>query len=108
MFVPLSDSPLKVFCPVQLFCALSFATFGDRRASLMRPAVAGSLMAETMAVPVIDPPPPVAAVVGFAPSGKKMPVPGPLHLRLPATAIFSDAVGTAPTPTLPVALSHVR
>src|SRR5829696_3522955 len=39
-FVLLSDRPLKVFWPVQLFCALSFATFGERRASLMRPAVA--------------------------------------------------------------------
>src|ERR1051325_9566683 len=83
---PLAERPLtKVFWPVHAFCVLSFATFGERRASLMTLAVAASLMAETMLVPEGVEPATPEAVVMIEPSGKMRPLPLPLILRLPAT-----------------------
>ncbi len=99
---PLAERPLtKVFWPVQAFCAASRATLGERRLSLMNPAVAGSLMAETMLVPEgVEPAPPCAVVI-FEPSGKMMPLPAPLTRRSPATLSLDCGV-LVPTPTKPL------
>src|ERR1700749_3432870 len=87
MFVPFIERPLNVFWPVQLFCALCSATFGDRPVSLVGPAVATSLMAVTMLVPE-GAPPPAVALVKTDPSANTSPLPVPLILMLPATSSF--------------------
>jgi hypothetical protein len=49
---------LKLLTPVQVFAPVSRARFSDTRLSLIKPTVAGSLMAVTMLVPdgVLPPP----------------------------------------------------
>ena len=102
-----AESPApKTFAPDHAFAPFSRATFGERRLSLMKPAVPASLIELTMLVPVDAAPPPVA-VVSFVPSGKMMPLVAPVSLMLPPTSSFCVGAFT-PMPTLPVPLPRVN